>query len=106
MPSKPAAGVTVGEPDVGIDAGRALVIVVVSSSSGRYPDSAKSLPLTSAERRRTESISMRIASGIKGCGVGTRSWFSVYGRWIWKHRNPRLGAQPADEQRFQRQAAR
>jgi hypothetical protein len=97
MPSKPAIGVTAGKPDVGIDAGLALVIVVLSSSSGRYSDSAKSLPLTSAERRRTESISMRIASGVKGGEVGTRSWFSVYGSWIWKHRNPRLGAQPADE---------
>jgi hypothetical protein len=79
MPSKPATGVAAGKPDVGIDAGLALVIVVVSSSSGRYSDSAKSLPLTSAETRRTESISMRIASGNKGGGVDTRSWFSFYG---------------------------
>jgi len=53
MPSTPAIDVTVGEPDVGTEAGLAPIVVVVSSTSGRYSDSAKSLPLTIADKRRT-----------------------------------------------------
>lgn len=53
MPSKSAIDVTVGEPDVGTEAGLAPIVVVVSSMSCRYSDSAKSLPLAIADRRRT-----------------------------------------------------
>ena len=53
MPSKARIDVTVGEPDVGTEAGLAPIVVVVSSTSGRYSDSAKSLPLTIVDKRRT-----------------------------------------------------
>ena len=53
MSSKATIDVTVGELDVGTEAGLAPIVVVVSSTSGRYSDSAKSLPLTIAEKRRT-----------------------------------------------------
>jgi hypothetical protein len=66
MPFEWPVGVTAGRLDVGNEAGVALV-VVSSSKSCRYSDSAKSLPFT-------------ITGSIKARGVRNRILWEV-GRW-------------------------